>query len=268
MAADALGDLMPKTEDVSAMMEKLAPYVEEVINSFTAFVNDFMADPKGTFDKIVKNIKTYVGDFFFGMFDGLGTKIITGILAGLLALALGIFTGPFLAIGAGLALVFGMDKILELGNEYIWEPIKKMFSWMGEWFGSLWESIKGFGSKLNPLNWFGGDDDKQEQKVSEAYTPDAPSIKKTAMKVPDNAEETAAKVSDDTVTAALEASKEAEKKSKEQASKAMADSSKSVNSTDGGAGGMQVALLQEQNELLRALLRTTKSNTSDMYSSA
>ncbi len=26
--------------------------------------------------------------------------------------------------------------------------------------------------------------------------------------------------------------------------------------------------LQEQNELLRALLRTTKSNTSDMYSSA
>ena len=98
--------------------------------------------------------------------------------------------------------------------------------------------------------------------------PDAPSIKKTAMKVPDNAEETAAKVSDDTVTAALEASKEAEKKSKEQASKASADASKSVNSTDGGASGMQVALLQEQNELLRGLLRTTKSNTSDMYSSA
>ena len=46
----------------------------------------------------------------------------------------------------------------------------------------------------------------------------------------------------------------------------MADSQKSVNTTDGG--NMQVALLQEQNELLRALLRTTKSNTSDMYSSA
>ena len=66
--------------------------------------------------------------------------------------------------------------------------------------------------------------------------------------------------------AALKASQENDKKVKEQANKAMAASQKSVNTTDGG--NMQVALLQEQNELLRALLRTTKSNTSDMYSSA
>ena len=138
MVTDALGELMPTTEDVSGMMEKLAPYVEEVIESFTKFVNDFIADPKGTFDKIITNIKEYVGNFFSSMFDGLGTKIITGILAGLLLMVTGVITGPFLAIGAGLALIFGADKILELGNEYVWEPIKKMFSWLGDWFGSLW----------------------------------------------------------------------------------------------------------------------------------
>ena len=268
MVADALGDLMPKTEDVSAMMEKLKPHVESVIESFTKFVNDFMADPAGTFEKIVDNIKTYVSDFFSSMFDGLGTKIATGILAGLLLMATGVITGPFLAIGAGLALIFGADKILELGNKYIWEPIKSMFGWLGDWFGSLWESIKGFGSKLNPLNWFGGDDEEQEKKVSEAYEPDAPSIKKANMDVSNMsaAQLQALEVKDEDVDAALKASKENDKKVKEQANKAMADSQKSVNTTDGG--NMQVALLQEQNELLRALLRTTKSNTSDMYSSA
>ena len=127
MVTDALGELMPTTEDVSGMMEKLAPYVEEVIESFTKFVNDFIADPKGTFDKIITNIKEYVGNFFSSMFDGLGTKIATGILAGLLLMVTRVITGPFLAIGAGLALIFGADKILELGNEYVWEPIKKMF---------------------------------------------------------------------------------------------------------------------------------------------
>ena len=66
--------------------------------------------------------------------------------------------------------------------------------------------------------------------------------------------------------AALKASQENDKKVKDQANKAMADSDKAVNNTEGG--NMQLALLQEQNELLRALLRTTKSNTSDMYSSA
>ena len=268
MVADALGDLMTKTEDVSAMMEKLKPHVESVIESFTKFVNDFMADPAGTFEKIVDNIKTYVSDFFSSMFDGLGTKIATGILAGLLLMATGVITGPFLAIGAGLALIFGADKILELGNKYIWEPIKSMFGWLGDWFGSLWESIKGFGSKLNPLNWFGGDDEEQEKKVSEAYEPDAPSIKKANMDVSNMsaAQLQALEVKDEDVDAALKASKENDKKVKEQANKAMADSQKSVNTTDGG--NMQVALLQEQNELLRALLRTTKSNTSDMYSSA
>ena len=138
MVTDALGELMPTTEDVSGMMEKLAPYVEEVIESFTKFVNDFIADPKGTFDKIITNIKEYVGNFFSSMFDGLGTKIATGILAGLLLMVTGVITGPFLAIGAGLALIFGADKILELGNKYVWEPIKSMFSWLGDWFGSLW----------------------------------------------------------------------------------------------------------------------------------
>ena len=268
MITDTLGDLAPKTEDVSAFMEKLTPIVKDVIESFTKFVNDFIADPKGTFDKIVDNIKSYVGNFFSSMFDGLGTKIAAGILAGLLLMVTGVITGPFLAIGAGLALIFGADKILELGNKYIWEPIKSMFGWLGDWFGSLWESIKGFGSKLNPLNWFGGDDEEQEKKVSEAYEPDAPSIKKANMDVSNMsaAQLQALEVKDEDVDAALKASKENDKKVKEQANKAMADSQKSVNTTDGG--NMQVALLQEQNELLRALLRTTKSNTSDMYSSA
>ena len=268
MITDTLGDLAPKTEDVSAFMEKLTPIVKDVIESFTKFVNDFIADPKGTFDKIVDNIKSYVGNFFSSMFDGLGTKIAAGILAGLLLMVTGVITGPFLAIGAGLALIFGADKILELGNKYIWEPIKSMFGWLGDWFGSLWESIKGFGSKLNPLNWFGGDDEEQDKKVAEAYEPDAPSIKKAKMDVSnmDAAQLQALEVKDEDVDAALKASKENDKKVKEQANKAMADSQKSVNTTDGG--NMQVALLQEQNELLRALLRTTKSNTSDMYSSA
>ena len=66
--------------------------------------------------------------------------------------------------------------------------------------------------------------------------------------------------------AAQKVIQENEKKQKDQANKAMADSDKAVNNTEGG--NMQLALLQEQNELLRALLRTTKSNTSDMYSSA
>ena len=268
MITDTLGDLAPKTEDVSAFMEKLTPIVKDVIESFTKFVNDFIADPKGTFDKIVDNIKSYVGNFFSSMFDGLGTKIAAGILAGLLLMVTGVITGPFLAIGAGLALIFGADKILELGNKYIWEPIKSMFGWLGDWFGSLWESIKGFGSKLNPLNWFGGDDEEQDKKVAEAYEPDAPTIKKAKMDVSnmDAAQLQALEVKDEDVDAALKASKENDKKVKEQANKAMADSQKSVNTTDGG--NMQVALLQEQNELLRALLRTTKSNTSDMYSSA
>ena len=85
------------------------------------------------------------------------------------------------------------------------------------------------------------------------------------MTVPDT-DTTVTKVSTEEVDAALKASQENDKKVKEQANKAMADSQKSLNTTDGG--NMQVALLQEQNELLRALLRTTKSNTSDMYSSA
>tara|TARA_S200000501_G_scaffold211769_1_gene198988 strand:- start:833 stop:3007 length:2175 start_codon:yes stop_codon:yes gene_type:complete len=269
MVTDALGELMPTTEDVSGMMEKLAPYVEEVIESFTKFVNDFIADPKGTFDKIISNIKEYVGNFFSSMFDGLGTKIMTGILAGLLLMVTGVITGPFLAIGAGLALIFGADKILELGNTYIWEPIKKMFSWLGEWFGSLWESIKGFGSKLNPLNWFGGDDDEQDKKVSEVYEPAAPKIKLAKADVENMSSaqlQALEKTNPEAYDAALKASQENDKKVKDQANKAMADSDKAVNNTEGG--NMQLALLQEQNELLRALLRTTKSNTSDMYSSA
>ena len=269
MVTDALGELMPTTEDVSGMMEKLAPYVEEVIESFTKFVNDFIADPKGTFDKIISNIKEYVGNFFSSMFDGLGTKIMTGILAGLLLMVTGVITGPFLAIGAGLALIFGADKILELGNTYIWEPIKKMFSWLGEWFGSLWESIKGFGSKLNPLNWFGGDDDEQDKKVSEVYEPAAPKIKLAKADVENMSSaqlQALEKTNPEAYDAALKASQENDKKVKDQANKAMADSDKAVNNTEGG--NMQLALLQEQNELLRALLRTTKSNTSDMYSGA
>lgn len=269
MITDTLGDLAPKTEDVSAFMEKLTPIVKEVIESFTKFVNDFIADPKGTFDKIVDNIKSYVGNFFSSMFDGLGTKIAAGILAGLLLMVTGVITGPFLAIGAGLALIFGADKILELGNKYIWEPIKSMFGWLGDWFGSLWESIKGFGSKLNPLNWFGGDDEEQEKKVSEAYEPTAPKIKLAKAdveKMSASQLQALEQTNPEAYDAALKASQENDKKVKEQANKAMADSQKSVNTTDGG--NMQVALLQEQNELLRALLRTTKSNTSDMYSSA
>ena len=269
MVTDALGELMPTTEDVSGMMEKLAPYVEEVIESFTKFVNDFIADPKGTFDKIITNIKEYVGNFFSSMFDGLGTKIITGILAGLLLMVTGVITGPFLAIGAGLALIFGADKILELGNEYVWEPIKKMFSWLGDWFGSLWDSIKGFGSKLNPLNWFGGDDDEQEKKAAEVYEPAAPKIKLAKAdveKMSASQLQALEKSNPDAYDAAQKIIEENQKKTKDQANKAMADSDKAVNNTEGG--NMQLALLQEQNELLRALLRTTKSNTSDMYSSA
>ena len=269
MVTDALGELMPTTEDVSGMMEKLAPYVEEVIESFTKFVNDFIADPKGTFDKIITNIKEYVGNFFSSMFDGLGTKIATGILAGLLLMVTGVITGPFLAIGAGLALIFGADKILELGNEYVWEPIKKMFSWLGDWFGSLWESIKGFGSKLNPLNWFGGDDDEQDKKAAEVYEPAAPKIKLAKAdveKMSASQLQALEKSNPDAYDAAQKIIEENQKKTKDQANKAMADSDKAVNNTEGG--NMQLALLQEQNELLRALLRTTKSNTSDMYSSA
>ena len=269
MVTDALGELMPTTEDVSGMMEKLAPYVEEVIESFTKFVNDFIADPKGTFDKIISNIKEYVGNFFSSMFDGLGTKIITGILAGLLLMVTGVITGPFLAIGAGLALIFGADKILELGNEYVWEPINKMFSWLGDWFGSLWDSIKGFGSKLNPLNWFGGDDDEQEKKAAEVYEPAAPKIKLAKAdveKMSASQLQALEKSNPDAYDAAQKIIEENQKKTKDQANKAMADSDKAVNNTEGG--NMQLALLQEQNELLRALLRTTKSNTSDMYSSA
>ena len=269
MVTDALGELMPTTEDVSGMMEKLAPYVEEVIESFTKFVNDFIADPKGTFDKIITNIKEYVGNFFSSMFDGLGTKIITGILAGLLLMVTGVITGPFLAIGAGLALIFGADKILELGNKYVWEPIKSMFSWLGDWFGSLWESIKGFGSKLNPLNWFGGDDDEQEKKAAEVYEPAAPKIKLAKAdveKMSASQLQALEKSNPDAYDAAQKIIEENQKKTKDQANKAMADSDKAVNNTEGG--NMQLALLQEQNELLRALLRTTKSNTSDMYSSA
>ena len=85
------------------------------------------------------------------------------------------------------------------------------------------------------------------------------------MSVPDT-DTTVTKVSAEDVDAALKASKENDKKVKEQANKAMADSNKSINTNE--SGNMQLALLQEQNELLRALLRTTKSNTSDMYSSA
>ena len=269
MVTDALGELMPTTEDVSGMMEKLAPYVEEVIESFTKFVNDFIADPKGTFDKIITNIKEYVGNFFSSMFDGLGTKIATGILAGLLLMVTGVITGPFLAIGAGLALIFGADKILELGNEYVWEPIKKMFSWLGDWFGSLWDSIKGFGSKLNPLNWFGGDDDEQDKKAAEVYEPAAPKIKLAKAdveKMSASQLQALEKSNPDAYDAAQKIIEENQKKTKDQANKAMADSDKAVNNTEGG--NMQLALLQEQNELLRALLRTTKSNTSDMYSSA
>ena len=269
MVTDALGELMPTTEDVSGMMEKLAPYVEEVIESFTKFVNDFIADPKGTFDKIITNIKEYVGNFFSSMFDGLGTKIATGILAGLLLMVTGVITGPFLAIGAGLALIFGADKILELGNKYVWEPIKSMFSWLGDWFGSLWESIKGFGSKLNPLNWFGGDDDEQEKKAAEVYEPAAPKIKLAKAdveKMSASQLQALEKSNPDAYDAAQKIIEENQKKTKDQANKAMADSDKAVNNTEGG--NMQLALLQEQNELLRALLRTTKSNTSDMYSSA
>ena len=70
----------------------------------------------------------------------------------------------------------------------------------------------------------------------------------------------------DAYDAAQKIIEENQKKTKDQANKAMADSDKAVNNTEGG--NMQLALLQEQNELLRALLRTTKSNTSDMYSSA
>ena len=134
-------------------------------------------------------------------------------------------------------------------------------------FNTIYQNLKP--AVADPLNWFGGDDEEQEKKVSEAYEPTAPKIKLAKAdveKMSASQLQALEQTNPEAYDAALKASQENDKKVKEQANKAMADSQKSVNTTDGG--NMQVALLQEQNELLRALLRTTKSNTSDMYSSA
>ena len=106
---------------------------------------------------------------------------------------------------------------------------------MGDIIGGLWDKIK---SKLNPFNWFGGDDDEQ---VSDASALSSSST--TAMA------DASGKIVEEKTDTSMPELKTVSSTAKNQ--------SDSVNNNSNN--GMMTALLQEQNTLLRAQLNAMKA---------
>jgi hypothetical protein len=197
------------------------------------------------FSKFGEMFKNWFGNWFkenlsniiLGALGALGGLL----LAGLMGAILGPIAAPFLAIGLALGAIFGVDYIKDLLGG-AWDKITGLFEWiggvfgkMGDIIGGLWDKVK---SKLNPFNWFGGDDDEQ---VSDASALSSSST--TAMA------DASGKIVEEKVDTSMPELKTVSSTAKNQ--------SDSVNNNSNN--GMMTALLQEQNTLLRAQLNAMKA---------
>ena len=220
------------------------------------------------FEKVGKIFGDWFGDFFkehigtvvAGVFGGLAGLLLAGFVTSLLPAVFGIILGPiiapFLAIGAALVAIFGWETIKGWVAP-IWDVLSGMFTWFGDFFGGLWEKVKGIGKKLNPLNWFGGDDDDVTDKHVKANqistTVEMPGTPKTvtAGTMPDYEMPAVTTTEVDT----------AEIVKNSGVTKMLADTTDTVNSN---SSDLLLTTLGEQNKILKQLLRATNQLQGNM----
>ena len=189
LMGDFLGWFNDNSSGIGDKMNELFDAIlkkgESLINWIKSLYN--ASEGETMMDKIIDVGKTVLGtafskfgemfqNWFGNWFKENLSNIILGalgalgglILAGLLGAIVGPIAAPFLAIGGALLAIFGVDYIKDLLGG-AWDKITGLFEWiggvfskMGDIIGGLWDKVK---SKLNPFNWFGGDDD--EQKVAD-----------------------------------------------------------------------------------------------------
>ena len=221
------------------------------------------------FEKVGKIFGDWFGDFFkahigtviTGVLGGLAGLLLAGFVTSLLPAVFGIILGPiiapFLAIGAALVAIFGWETIKGWVAP-IWDVLSGMFTWFGDFFGGLWEKTKNLGKKLNPLNWFGGDDDddvtdKHIKKNQISSMASMPSVPKTvaAGTMPDY--EMPAVTTPEVDTAKIVADSGV--------TKMLADTTDTVNSN---SSDLLLTTLGEQNKILKQLLRATNQLQGNM----
>lgn len=259
----------------------------------------------GMMDKIMNfigvvwddKISPAIGSAFTGLMGSIGTGIWNSIVDNLPNILLGLGAGvllaittplsaPFLAIGAGLVAIFGIDFIKGifqgaidaftaigsfLGGLWdtakpLFDPIFTAFSTIGGFFSGLWDKLTGWlpswlvgdeepeelkeEGKKKKSWWQWGSDDEDE--VSSKKDPKADPA--TAMATRDPAP-TADVVDQATAVADASDAMTPAQKAAKQTQTASASNTSAVNSSSGDL----VALLVEQNKLLKQQLSATRA---------
>lgn len=156
--SDAFTSILEPVEGTSGIFDKIKPKLEEFMEWINGWVQQFMADPVGTFDEIKENIiqalKDGVKSLFSNFLPSLDT-VLVGAVAGVVALITAPIAAPFIAIGAALVAMFGYEKIKEWVGA-AWDSITGVFSGISDWWSNLdlsqtfndaWKGLK---------SWFGG----------------------------------------------------------------------------------------------------------------
>lgn len=137
--SDGLASIIEPAEGASGLFEQIKPKLDEFLNWINGWVEQFMADPVGTFNEIKENIKESlkngVGDLFSSFLPSLDT-VLVGAVAGIGALILAPVAAPFIAIAASIGAMFGYDKVKEWLSEG-WNAITNTFSGIGEWWDGV-----------------------------------------------------------------------------------------------------------------------------------
>ena len=115
---------------------------------------------KGLGSKFFSAIK-----FIGPMLIGLGSTLLAGIGAALSAAA-AVITSPITLIVAGIAalgaIIYKFKDAIWGAIKWIWSKVWGAITWLAK---TIWDGLKWVGNKLNPANWFGGDEgDKSPMK--------------------------------------------------------------------------------------------------------
>jgi hypothetical protein len=90
------------------------------------------------------------------MLLGLGSSLLTGLGAAFSA-AIAVLTSPITAI---VAAVVAVGVIIYKFRDQIWNAVKWVGNKLKDMGMFIWNGIKSLFSNLNPMNWFGGDDEE------------------------------------------------------------------------------------------------------------
>ena len=154
--SSAFAQIVSPAEGAADMFETIKPKLEEFMNWINGWIQQFMADPIGTFEEIIENIKGYITDGIGNLFSSLLQAAIPTLVGGVVALLLAPITGPFLAIAAGIAAIFGTEWITGIMSEG-WEALTGVFTGISDWWSNLsfsetiqgaWDSVTGIFSGI------------------------------------------------------------------------------------------------------------------------